>query len=619
MSPAEACKEPFLLQHSDLPIHKAAFRGEINSLVSLISTCENIHARSAQGCTALHLAIRGDQPEAVRLLLSAGADPRLKDYVDSALQPPFDAINLAAWTGSQNAMAILIEAGLDIPGSVFERCASLNYVECMRTILEKLPQPRFSDYSILKSTGLALGRAACCWHLEAVEYILTEVKGFPNVDRREDRDALSLALAATVALEYICIDECRWWKNVVPDRCHIIMEKLVMAGVGASAQRRDEMTNNAFWVTTTLADRRTIQYLLENELILQDGQTDAGHTPLFGIIGIQDDDVALVKAFIAAGADVEHEDRALRTPMHYAANCTLVKLLQEHGADLFAKDKYGMTPLHLACTVGRLDIIEFLLSKGAIVDEAAKGDWTPLLCSTSDAVNDSEGCDFQIASYTTSTRISTAKLLLDRGANIRARTTDGQTVLHGAVELHDTELVRYLIDQGADVRATMTNGVTALHKAARATNVETVQILVDRGADIHAVTADGETVLHAACSGANISTLSAASGIIKVLIGSGIEINARNATGSTPLHLLYDSCYKYQPCDMETFNLLLRKGADKSVENNEGETVHGLVEKAAKWVWTAEGCLEEAPPPPRDTYWRGSRGRGTWIRGRGGP
>lgn len=618
MAPVEASKEPFPLEHSDPPIHKAAFKGEINSLVSLISSCDDVDARSAQSCTALHLAIRGDRPEAVRLLLDAGADPRLEDNIDSGLQPPFDAINLAAWTGSQNAMAVLIDAGLDIPGCVFERCASLNYVQCMRTILEKLPQTGFSDYSILRCAGLALGRAACCWHLEAVEYLLTEVTDFPNVDSREDRDALSLALAATVDLEYICDDDCRWRKNVEPDRRHLIMKKLVTAGVGASAQHRDEMSNDAFWVTTALPESSTFYFLLENELILQDGQTTAGQTPLFGIIGIQDDDLALVKAFIAAGANVKHQDRARRTPMHYAADRALVKLLQEHGADLFAKDKYGMTPLHLACTDGRLDVIEFLLSKGAIIDETAKGGWTPLLCSSSDAVDDPKDFPFRPALRTTSTPISVAKVLLDQRANVRARTSDGQTVLHGAVQLYDTELVRYLIDQGADVRATMANNVTALHKAARATKVEAVQILVDRGADTHAVTTDGETVLHAACSGTNISALSAVAGMIEVLLASNIEIDARNALGSTPLHLLYDQYYKYESVETETFNLLLRKGADKSVKNNEGETVHDLVEKDAKWDWTAEGLLEKAPPPPRDTYWRGGRGRGSWIRGRGG-
>ncbi|KAH7380032.1 ankyrin repeat-containing domain protein [Pyrenochaeta sp. MPI-SDFR-AT-0127] len=392
------------------------------------------------------------------------------------------------------------------------------------------------------------------------------------------------------------------------------MEKLVAAGADANAKHLGTQSS-AFWIAA--GDGYITRFLFENGL-RQDSQTEGGHTPLFGIISGQNDDISLPEAFITAGADVNHTDRALRTPMHYAANRALAEILHKHGANLFAKDKYGMTPLHMACKIGRLDAIQFLLSKGAMVDEAAMAGWTPLLYSTCNEEDDFEGFPFPPNPYTGTSRLEVAKILLEQGANIRAATTDGQTVLHGAARLSDTELVRYFVEHGANVRAVNANAETALHNAARTANVEAVRYLIDQGADVHAVTTEGETILHAACSRANRTTLTFISNILEIILDNGIEVNAKDVTGSTSLHLLYEQFYRYQSCNTEAFNLLLRRGADRLVANNDGEKVMELIEKDEKWAWDDEGFLKAKQSPYEHTHRRGGKGRGGWGRGRGG-
>jgi ankyrin repeat protein len=598
------------LHDSDLPIHKAAYKGDISSLRTLIPTCEDIDARSFNDCTSLHLAIRGNHTEAVRLLLLSGADPTLEDTIDSALQPPFNAVDLAAWVGAQHAMAALIDAGLNISASALEKSSSLNFVDCMQTILDKLPENKFSDCSRLDGVRSALVQAACCWHLEAVDFLLTRVNGFPDRNSLEDRAALGHALASAVDLEYICIDECRWRTTANPRRTSTIMDKLVAAGADVNAEHRG-IGKSAFWIAA--GDHDITRFLLRNGL-RQDIQTEAGYTPLFGIVSVQNDDCGLLESFIASGADVNHTDRALRTPMHYAANRAFADILHQHGADPFAKDKYGMTPLHMACTIGRLDVIQFLLSKGAMVDEAAVAGWTPLLYSTFDNEDDPEDFPFPPNLYSGTSRLEVANILLGQGANIRAATNGGQTVLHGAARLHDTELVRYLVDRGANVRAVNANFETALHNAARTTNVEIVRYLIDQGADVHAVTTRGETILHAACSRAEITTLPSISSILKVLLDHGVDVNARDVTGLTSLHLLYDQCYRYHLCGTEAFNLMARRGADRLIANNAGEKVMELVEKDNKWAWDEDGLLKAKRRSYDYTHRRGGRGRGGWER-----
>jgi ankyrin repeat protein len=207
--PEPLSTEPFPLHDRDSPLHKAAYKGDISTISSLVRSDDHIDARSFHDCTALHLAIRGNQADAVRILLSAGADPALEDTIDSAYYGPFDAINLAARVGSQHAMAALIDHGLGLPASTLSTAASLGYVDCMDTTVQKLGQNDFFKSSRLDGVRDALGKAALCWWVEAVECLLTRVEGFPDKQVKEDRDALGSALSCAVT-SYDCDDRCRY-------------------------------------------------------------------------------------------------------------------------------------------------------------------------------------------------------------------------------------------------------------------------------------------------------------------------------------------------------------------------------------------------------------------------
>ena len=86
---------------------------------------------------------------------------------------------------------------------------------------------------------------------------------------------------------------------------------------------------------------------------------------------------------ISKGADVTAKDKDNRTPLHLAVkagslktvnvltNCLLPSTLEE-------KDHEGNTPLHLACKYNRLDVLQFLLDRGADVTVRNQGDMTCL-------------------------------------------------------------------------------------------------------------------------------------------------------------------------------------------------------------------------------------------------
>jgi hypothetical protein len=145
-----------------------------------------------------------------------------------------------------------------------------------------------------------------------------------------------------------------------------------------------------------------------------------------------------------------------------------------------------------------------------------------------------------------------------------------------------------------------------------------VQYLLEKGADVHAVTLSGQSVMHAACSLGTITTLPAITIILEMLLEAGVNVNAKDITGATPLHVLYNQCYRSLLCDTEALNMLLQRGADKMAEDKEGESVNDLVEKDDIWTWNEEGLLVMTKISTGYEIWRGVRGRGSWIRGRGG-
>jgi len=86
--------------------------------------------------------------------------------------------------------------------------------------------------------------------------------------------------------------------------------------------------------------------------------------------------------------------------------------------------------------------------------------------------------------------------LVDHGADVNARDTDGNTVLIDAADRYDTELERLLLDHGADVSARNKGGSTALMRAAFYGNTDFVRLLLDHGAEINARDRSGMTALY---------------------------------------------------------------------------------------------------------------------------
>jgi len=89
---------------------------------------------------------------------------------------------------------------------------------------------------------------------------------------------------------------------------------------------------------------------------------------------LKNGDLDEVKDYVAKGEDVNRTLEGGRKPLHYAADCGQLEILEFlllKGADINAPDKHHITPLLSAVYEGHVSCVKLLLSKGA--DKTVKG------------------------------------------------------------------------------------------------------------------------------------------------------------------------------------------------------------------------------------------------------
>ena len=127
-----------------------------------------------------------------------------------------------------------------------------------------------------------------------------------------------------------------------------------------------------------------------------------------------------------------------------------------------------------------------------------------------------------------------AKLLLAAGANVKAKTREGEiTPFFMACSTGDAALVDAMLKAGADANSVKTNGTTVLMAAAGAGNADAVKLLLDHGADVNAKeSAHGQTAaMFAAALGRDA--------VVRVLATHHADLNI--ATSSRKLeHVRFD-------------------------------------------------------------------------------
>ncbi len=173
----------------------------------------------------------------------------------------------------------------------------------------------------------------------------------------------------------------------------------------------------------------------------------------------------------------------------------------------------GRSPLHEAIWARQGEAARFLIESGADVNGRDTDGVAPLAFAafTGDA--------------------SLAALLIERGAKIDARDSAlGATALHMAALAGQADMVRLLVDKGAPLDVKMNNSRTPLAMAVERGKSDCAKILLARGADVHERDAMDRALLHRA-------VLAADAELVRVLLDGGADPLVRSAYGNTALDL----------------------------------------------------------------------------------
>ena len=256
--------------------------------------------------------------------------------------------------------------------------------------------------------------------------------------------------------------------------------------------------------------------------------------------------IALTFSFQACGSESFYEATKhlylFDTPIA-AANRPDVEVIDINSGPVLsdARGWNDITPLHWASIYGYDDVAKQLIDEGADVNVRIRKHSnlrTGTSAPDSGSYWSTVGTSFHIQGFTPlhfavaaaipdtsgrrARRLAIAKLLIDKGADVNAKSEHGNTPLH---DVDDEAAAELLIDKGAKINA-KNNGDTPLHMIM---NEAVAKFLIGKGADVNAKDANGRTPLHYAA-------YRGFADVVRLLLDKDADVNAKDDEGKTPLH-----------------------------------------------------------------------------------
>ena len=246
----------------------------------------------------------------------------------------------------------------------------------------------------------------------------------------------------------------------------------------------------------------------------------------------------MLQLLINHGADSNAVTHDGRSALHMANHAEAVNILIQNGANVSIKSKSAkITPLMFAAFRGNFEVVEVLIENGANVSTTDKNSKTALHFAVGGPFDSSFDLD----------KARVAKILIQHGAQVDARTNELGTPLHYCSKDGYIEVAKVLLENGANVDAKIKGSDTPLYFAK---DGEMAKLLIDNGANVTARNDDYETPLH----------YTKDVGVAEVLIENGIDVDIREKDNDTRL------CKSVRKKEIEMAKVLLKNGADFNAE-----------------------------------------------------
>ncbi|KAL0210620.1 hypothetical protein RCL1_005056 [Eukaryota sp. TZLM3-RCL] len=561
------------------PFHLASLFGHLSCANVLIAADCDISLRDTQfGLSALHFAaFSSTQDEALFNWLSENLYVNIRDLNG------YTPLHYASMLGNTATMTALIAKGAKSDErttdgfNVLHLAVKEGVVESVETLLEG----KFIDESIKTDDGdTCLHLAVKAGNLEVVKAVLSSQS--PAITEHSRLLINIVDSLSSTPLHLGCI---HGYRDVVQ----------LLLKSNSPLNPRDSSLKTPLH-HAVINERQ----LIVSDLIGRGAdvrvQDDCGKTPLHYASELNFHTIG--KSFV--DVDPNHviltfQDVDGNTPIHYLVannNESLVKsFLSRHPFNLSLKNNDGLSVLDLVASSCNLSLLSLFLdtssslsstidlsSSSALIHAVSAGadDCVSKLLKIGISPNIFPPCSISPLLIALSKGFaSIALMLLQHGATITAKDSEGQSPLHYAIKASKSVLVSRLLQLNAPVSGPEcmdVNRKSPLHLAIQAQHNGIVQSLLQHKADVLARDLEGNTPLHVACTLGYTPC-------VPWLIQFGDKkqiIDAKNLKQETPLHLAV--IYGH----LGIVEYLVQIGANTSVFTIEGMTIGFLAVKFQK-------------------------------------
>ncbi|XP_069477814.1 serine/threonine-protein phosphatase 6 regulatory ankyrin repeat subunit B-like isoform X2 [Ambystoma mexicanum] len=463
-------------QESGLTALMIAVRENRLSIIErLLELGANLHDRTKDGRTALHVAAAHSKEEIVRLLITKKADPNIIAGPKDQLPLHFAALRA---TGAVNVIQTLLKAcnkeAKYIPDKdgcipLFLAVEAGNIGICKELLSANADAQLRAKSKTFGDTVLH----ACCRRKE-LELCKLLVEYGATVDEQNDEGQTPLHIVAwegdDILLKFFY--QCKANPNIV--------DKLDRSPLHIAAERGH--TNVVEFLTEKF--RSNVLARTKDGSTLMHIASQCGHP-----------DTAL--AFLKKGVLLHMPNKSGAVCLHAAAkrgHGAVVKALLQKGAQVDARTKDHYTALHIAAQCCKPLVVQTLLGFGAQVQlKGGKAQETPLHIAA--RIPDGE---------------KVAEMLLKCGADVNVEQENGETAMHIAARHGNLKMITALIEDGGEPTWQSKVGDNPLHIAVRHCHLPVVEEILNYLANeksrpeavacVNQENKPGETPLHLAAA-----------------------------------------------------------------------------------------------------------------------
>ncbi|WP_340066798.1 ankyrin repeat domain-containing protein [Ascidiimonas aurantiaca] len=224
-------------------------------------------------------------------------------------------------------------------------------------------------------------------------------------------------------------------------------------------------------------------------------------------------------------------------------------LLEQDGNGVNKLTHDGRTYIFWAAYKNNMEIMKYLVSKGAKTDIIDSHGYSLLNFTAVSGQQDRELYDFIIA----------------LGGNpVTEKNHDGaNALLLVAPFLKDEALINYFTAKGVDLHSKDDNGNGIFNYAAKMGNISFLNLLIEKGVDYKTPNKKGGNAFIFASKGTRSTSNTLET--YKYLESLGLEPNVVNNDGVTPMHAI-----AYKNKDLAIFNYFIEKGVDINIPDSNG-------------------------------------------------